>query len=62
MSLHINVCGFDQIHQRRGIDFALRPEFHMAHELAGAFQKASGIGNLGASKEPNIDVSFEGFT
>ena len=32
----------------------------MAHELAGAYQQALGIGNLGATKEPDIDVSFEG--
>ena len=32
----------------------------MAHELASAFQQALGIGNLGATKEPDIDVSFEG--
>ena len=32
----------------------------MAHELASAFQQTLGIGNLGATKEPDIDVSFEG--
>src|SRR6516164_626029 len=35
-------------------------EFHMAHELASAFQQALGIGNLGTTKEPHIDMSFEG--
>ena len=32
----------------------------MSHELASAFQQAVRIGNLGATKEPDIDVSFEG--
>ena len=32
----------------------------MAHELARAFQQAPGIGNLGATKESDIDVSPEG--
>jgi len=32
----------------------------MAHELAGPFQQAPRIGNLGAAKEPDIDVVFEG--
>src|SRR5262245_65303348 len=32
----------------------------MAHELAGAFQQALGISKLGATKEPDIDVGFEG--
>src|SRR5258706_9346423 len=32
----------------------------MAHELASAFQQAIGIGNLGASKKTDIDVSREG--
>ena len=32
----------------------------MAHELASAFQQALRIGNLGATKEPDIDVSLEG--
>ena len=32
----------------------------MAHELASSFQQALGIGNLGAAKEPDVDVSFEG--
>jgi len=32
----------------------------MAHEPSSAFQQALRIGNLGATKEPDIDVSFEG--
>ena len=32
----------------------------MAHELASAFQQAPRIGKLGATKEPDINVSFEG--
>src|SRR4051794_12214827 len=32
----------------------------MAHELASAFQQALRIGNLGAAKETNVDVRFEG--
>jgi hypothetical protein len=32
----------------------------MAHKLAGAFQHASRIGNLSASKESDIHMSFEG--
>jgi len=31
----------------------------MAHELAGAFQQALRIGNLGTPKEPDIEVSLE---
>src|SRR5437660_7503477 len=57
--LHISVCSFDKLHQSRGIDVTFRSEFHMAHELASAFQQALGIGNLGATKEPDIDVSSE---
>src|SRR5207253_11004471 len=56
----ISVCSFDQLQQSRGIDVTFRSEFHMAHELASAFQQALGIGNLGATKEPDINVSFEG--
>src|SRR5437660_5186497 len=58
--LHISVCSFDQPHQSRGINVTFRSEFHMAHELASAFQQALGIGSLGATKEPDIDVSFYG--
>ena len=58
--LHISVCSFDQLHQSRAIDVTFRSEFYMAHELASAFQQTLGIGNLGATKEPDIDVSFEG--
>src|SRR5262245_56963270 len=57
---HIRVCSFDELPESRGIDVAFGPEFHMAHELAGAFQQVLGIGNLGSAKEPDIDVSFEG--
>ena len=32
----------------------------MAHELSSAFQQTLGIGNLGPTKEPDIDVSLEG--
>jgi len=32
----------------------------MAHELSSAFQQTLGVGNLGPTKEPDIDVSFEG--
>ncbi|MGI9086854.1 MAG: hypothetical protein ACR2HH_03790 [Chthoniobacterales bacterium] len=32
----------------------------MAHELAGSFQEAVGIGNLSATKETDIHVSAEG--
>src|SRR2546423_1599143 len=35
-------------------------ELHMAHERAGAFQQVIGIGNLGAPKKTDIDVSCEG--
>jgi hypothetical protein len=58
-SLHISVCCLDELPKRRVIDVTFRPEFHMAHELAAAFQQAGGIGELGATKEPNIDVGLE---
>ncbi len=32
----------------------------MTHKLASAFQQALRISNLGATKEPDIDMSFEG--
>jgi hypothetical protein len=32
----------------------------MSHEFASAFQKAIRIGKLGATKESNIDMGFEG--
>ena len=31
----------------------------MAHELARPFQQALGVGNFGAAKEPDVDVSGE---
>ena len=31
------------------MDVASRPEFHVAHELAGAFQQTPGIGDLRAT-------------
>ena len=43
-----------------GIDVAFGPELHMTHEPAGAFQEAARIRDLGAAKEPDIDVSPEG--
>src|SRR5688572_21754216 len=42
-------------HRRHG-----RVEFHMAHEFSSAFQQPLGIGNLGPTKETDIDVCFEG--
>ncbi len=47
------------LRQRCGIDVTSGPEFHMAHELAGAFQQTLRVGNLGATKEPDIDVGCE---
>ena len=41
-------------------DVAFGPELHVTHELACAFQQAIWIGNLGATKEPDINVSCEG--
>jgi hypothetical protein len=35
-------------------------EFDMAHEPAGSFQQTLGIGNLRATKESDVNVSFEG--
>jgi len=32
----------------------------VAHELASAFQQPLGIGKLGATKEPDIDMTCEG--
>jgi hypothetical protein len=46
--LHVSVCGFDQLRQSRSIDTMCGPQFHVAHELAGAFQQTIRIGNLGA--------------
>ena len=37
-----------------------RPEFHVAHEPAGTFQQAVRIGNLGATKESDVNVSLQG--
>ena len=36
------------------------PELYVAHELASALQQAIWIGDLGATEEPDVDVSFEG--
>jgi len=36
-----------------------RPELHVAHEAARSFQQAADIGSLGATTEPDVDVSFE---
>jgi hypothetical protein len=36
------------------------PELHVAHEPASPFQQAIRIGNLGATKEPDINVGPEG--
>ena len=57
--IDVCVCGFNYLPERRGIDATPGPEFHMAHELASAFQQALGIGNLGTTKKADIDVSFE---
>jgi hypothetical protein len=57
--LHIGVSGFDQVSKCPGIDVTVGPEFHMAHELTGAFQQTVRIGNLGTTEEPDIDVSFK---
>ena len=38
----------------------LGPQLHVAHEFASAFQQARGIGQLGAAKEPDVDVGLEG--
>src|SRR5262245_21203786 len=58
-TLHVSVCRFNQLYQRRDIHVTFRPEFHMTHELASAFQQTLGIGDLGAAKEPDIDMSLE---
>src|SRR5690606_12832350 len=58
--LHIGIGGSDELPQSYVIEIASGPELHMAHELARAFQQAFRIGNLGTSKESDVDVSFEG--
>src|SRR5579872_5733600 len=58
-ALHVSVCGFNELHKRRGIGVASGPEFHMAHELASALQQTLRIGNLRTPKESDIDVRFE---
>src|SRR5262249_45524333 len=57
---HIAVGGLYQFRECRRIDFTFRPQLHVAHELAVAFQQACWIPNLGAAKESDIDVCPEG--
>src|SRR5262245_17423065 len=57
---HIRIGGFDELPKSDGIDFTIGPEIHMAHEFAGAFEQAVGIGKLGAAEEADVDVSREG--
>ena len=42
------------------MDVTAGPELHVAHKLSSAFQQAIRIGNLGTTKEPDIDVGSEG--
>ncbi len=50
----------DERSQSLSSDVPLRSEFDVTHELAGSLQQAVWIGYLGAMKEPDIDVRFEG--
>lgn len=59
-SPHIRVRSFDQRPERAGVDTTIRTEFHVAHELASAFQERVRIGKLCSAKEADIDVSLEG--
>ena len=56
---HVSICRCDQVHKCRGIDVPFGSEFHMSHELAGAFQETLWVGDLGSTKESNVDVIFE---
>jgi hypothetical protein len=60
--LHISVGRFDQLHETRRIDITFGPEFHMAHELAGAFQQVLGISKLGAAKEADMTWALKAST
>jgi hypothetical protein len=57
---HITICGVYQLLQGGIINLLAGPELDMAHELSSALKQAIGVGKLGATKEPDIDVSFEG--
>ena len=58
--LHGGVGGVNEIGEGSGIDVGFGPEFHVAHELAGTFEQAIGISDVGAAKEADIDVRCEG--
>ena len=57
--LHIGVCRFDQLDQRRGIDVTVGPELYVTHVLAGSFQQARRVRELGATEKPDIDMGCE---
>ena len=58
--LHVDIRGMDQLAQSRIINRLTGSELDVAHELAGAFKQAVRICKFGATKKPDIDVSFEG--
>ena len=53
------MSGLNELCQSRGVEVAFGPDLHVAHEPAGAFQQVIRVGYLGATEEPDIDVSFE---
>src|SRR5262249_16276616 len=58
--LHVGVSRFDELSQSLGMDFPVRPELHVTHGLARALEKPSGIGDLRAAEETDVDVIWEG--
>jgi len=57
MSVYAALINFEK---GRSVDLTFWSELHMTHELASAFQQAVWIGQLGATKKSDIDVSSEG--
>ena len=55
----IAIGGADQRLERRRVESVAWPELHVSHSLALSFQQSRGIGQGGAVKESNIDVSLE---
>ncbi len=56
---HIAVRVLDERRECGRVGFLPGPQLHMAHALARAFEKSSGIVEPGAEEKPDVDVRRE---
>lgn len=57
---HIAVRVLDERRERGRVGLLPGPQLHMAHALARAFEKSSGVVEPGADEKPDVDVCREG--